>query len=516
MVNFPIVLVPGNMGNAAALAASLARRHITAIDAMLGPVSSCHDRACELFYALLGGRVDYGKEHSAHHGHRRFGRYRDAQHPSWSAASPVLLLCHSQGAMAALALLELLADQHFPGYSTSAEWVAGIVCIASPLAGVPTIHTLPLARVPVPCPAPDALPAANSPAPTVGSAGSRHDVELLQPVGTGFVGVVIVCSYVAHVIQAFFTSLLLDTWSATMGETFRAHVWDWRVDHWSLSVADLPALLRRTHRIVQSTDTALHELTPIGAHRRAHGFRMHPAVYYIAMPCQVTAAQGGKSRAGSAEESCGRAATSLPLPSHLASPLHVCVACLTVAFAPRPCCRHSDGLVPTCVQRHPPGQPHRVLAQLSPPRAHRNGSGGRSGRAKDLYAACACCGGAQAADGPGDGSEGGGDGEGGAGAGADGGCGNGAREEEEAPTERDCAMREQEAERQEHEEEELGGSSRRLSECLEPGVWWSGGSAWSVDHGRSMLAEGSPTLEHALECVLPAVCEARARRNGNS
>ena len=31
------------------------------------------DRAVELFYQIKGGTVDYGKEHSALHGHARFG-----------------------------------------------------------------------------------------------------------------------------------------------------------------------------------------------------------------------------------------------------------------------------------------------------------------------------------------------------------------------------------------------------------------------------------------------------------
>lgn len=34
-----------------------------------GPVSSMHDRACELYYTIKGGRVDYGEEHSRECGH---------------------------------------------------------------------------------------------------------------------------------------------------------------------------------------------------------------------------------------------------------------------------------------------------------------------------------------------------------------------------------------------------------------------------------------------------------------
>lgn len=40
----------------------------------LGPVSSCWDRACELYAQLTGTTVDYGEAHSKKHGHERFGR----------------------------------------------------------------------------------------------------------------------------------------------------------------------------------------------------------------------------------------------------------------------------------------------------------------------------------------------------------------------------------------------------------------------------------------------------------
>ncbi len=36
----------------------------------VGPISSNHDQACELFYQLKGGDVRYGAEHSREHGHR--------------------------------------------------------------------------------------------------------------------------------------------------------------------------------------------------------------------------------------------------------------------------------------------------------------------------------------------------------------------------------------------------------------------------------------------------------------
>ena len=152
VVTAPIVLIPGNMGEGSSAVGELNARGLHAIDAQLGPVSSCHDRACEIFYALIGGRVDYGAAHALEHGHQRFGRtVREGSHPSWSERDPVLLVCHSQGATAALTLVALLGRaSFFEGFRTNASWVAGVVTVASPLAGVSWIHTLPLVGVPPP------------------------------------------------------------------------------------------------------------------------------------------------------------------------------------------------------------------------------------------------------------------------------------------------------------------------------------------------------------------------------
>lgn len=62
-----------------------------------GGLSSLHDRACEIFYQLQGGCVDYGVEHSAKFGHARFGRTYRGLHPAWSAASPIHVVGHSLG-----------------------------------------------------------------------------------------------------------------------------------------------------------------------------------------------------------------------------------------------------------------------------------------------------------------------------------------------------------------------------------------------------------------------------------
>ena len=63
----------------------------------LGPLSSHHDRACELFYQLKGGVVDYGEKHSRKCGHARLGRKYRAKYPEWSSRKPLHFIGHSMG-----------------------------------------------------------------------------------------------------------------------------------------------------------------------------------------------------------------------------------------------------------------------------------------------------------------------------------------------------------------------------------------------------------------------------------
>lgn len=51
----------------------LARDDCWVIELYPSGVASLHDRACEIFYSLKGGTVDYGEEHAREHGHDRYG-----------------------------------------------------------------------------------------------------------------------------------------------------------------------------------------------------------------------------------------------------------------------------------------------------------------------------------------------------------------------------------------------------------------------------------------------------------
>ena len=321
-----VVLVPGLMnhgGRTERLAATLRKRGLDVHATRLGPVSSSHDRACELFYALKGGRVDYGAERAARFGHARFGpTHVTGSLPCWDAERPIILLTHSQGAGTALALQRLLAEGHFgPEHATSADWIEAIVCVAAPLNGAASVLGPPW-YVPPPSRSED------------GSITS----QFCGP-WTSAVGVLVTLGYILHVLVG---------WSALV----RRWVWDWRLDQWQLMARDLPALVLQRHRILHTTNSALHEVTPAGAAARNAAIQMHPQTFYVTQPGQITR---------------GRDA----LPLHTASPLHVAFGALHAWLARTEAERHTDGLVPVFSQRFPAGHPHCHAPQLS--LSHRGG-----------------------------------------------------------------------------------------------------------------------------------------------
>jgi triacylglycerol lipase len=117
--------------------APFARAGFPVLEAKCGPISSFHDRACEVFAQIRGGVVDYGEAHSAAAGHVRFSpnlRFDKGFVENWSAANPVILIGHSAGAQTAMQLQALLAQDYW-GVGSSADWVKAIVVVAGVVNG---------------------------------------------------------------------------------------------------------------------------------------------------------------------------------------------------------------------------------------------------------------------------------------------------------------------------------------------------------------------------------------------
>ncbi|KAF9225408.1 alpha beta-hydrolase [Gyrodon lividus] len=150
----PLVIVEGFLGGAGAtlwgdLGVSLdadgenaAHRTRKVLFASVGPVSSLHDRACELFYSLVGGIVDYGDVHARTNNHLRYGRMiEDALYPEWSVTRPLHFLGHSMGGPTVVKMQWLMKTGFF-GEHVHPDMVLSLTAISSPFRGTQLVYTL--------------------------------------------------------------------------------------------------------------------------------------------------------------------------------------------------------------------------------------------------------------------------------------------------------------------------------------------------------------------------------------
>ncbi|TCD68104.1 hypothetical protein EIP91_011557 [Steccherinum ochraceum] len=114
-----------------------------AIFVSAGPVSSLHDRACEIFYALVGGTIDYGEEHAAEHGHAsRYGRtYESGLYSEWSKDRPLHFLGHSFGGPTVIKLQWLLKNGFF-GEAYGPDMILSVNTVSSPFRGTTIVYLL--------------------------------------------------------------------------------------------------------------------------------------------------------------------------------------------------------------------------------------------------------------------------------------------------------------------------------------------------------------------------------------
>ncbi|SJL06273.1 uncharacterized protein ARMOST_09609 [Armillaria ostoyae] len=146
----PLVIVEGFLGGAGPFVWGKFEQHLNTscsetrpvFFASVGPVSSLHDRACELYYQLIGGTVDYGEQHSKAHRHGRYGyKHRNGLYPQWSRDNPLHFFGHSMGGPTIIKLQYLLKQGYFGGRDHP-DMILSVTTISSPFRGTAIVYTL--------------------------------------------------------------------------------------------------------------------------------------------------------------------------------------------------------------------------------------------------------------------------------------------------------------------------------------------------------------------------------------
>ena len=217
--------------------------------ASVGPISSVHDRACELAFQIKGGTVDYGESHARKFGHDRLGKTYDdhtAFHPAWSSECPVHLVGHSMGAPTIWMLQHLLAVDFF-GWESDAGWIKSISAISGVLNGSTATYYL----------------------------GCDEETGLVEE---GSI--------------AEFLTRALELHLRLTGDVFD-RVYDFDLDHWNLQPRPAEPLAELVRRIALSTmfageDNAAYSLTVQGLEEQQGRCETHPETYYFSYVTEQT------------------------------------------------------------------------------------------------------------------------------------------------------------------------------------------------------------------------------------
>ena len=268
-------------------------QNLEVFEASVGPISSAHDRACELAAQIKGTVVDYGEAHAkqADPGgrHQRYGYdFSDGGFvPDWSENYPIHLVGHSLGSPTIRCLQYLLATDYW-GWGSNHRWVKSISSISGVCNGNPVICALGAGET-------DGL-----------IKDDTHIVNALFSIVKFYTGTV---EFYREILKGGLLDRLYDRiydrvydadrsdWGlrgkGTSTESFYEAIYDFNLKHWRLerelgeSLAAYLEKVARSH-FIKGKDNGLYSLTLQGAYEDNQRWKTYPDTYYFSYITEQT------------------------------------------------------------------------------------------------------------------------------------------------------------------------------------------------------------------------------------